>query len=53
MRKILVIGLFGHFQKKRLLSFPSVFESPNQPCERGGGGGGMKKGEGGMSKGFT
>ena len=43
----------------RLLSFPSVFESPNQPCERrgvGGGGwgvGGMKKGEGSMSKGFT
>ena len=29
VREILVIGLFGHFEKYAFLSFPSVFKSPN------------------------
>ena len=38
------------FSEIRLLSFLSVFESPNQPCERGGGG--DEEGGGGYVKKF-
>ena len=31
-----MIGLFGHFEKCGF-SFPSVSESPHEPCEWGGG----------------
>ena len=37
MREILVIGLFGHFEKYGFKAFFSVSESPNWPREREGG----------------
>ena len=47
-----MIGLFGHFQKKGFYVFLLSLRAQISPVN-GEGVGGMKKGEGGMSKGFT
>ena len=50
VREILVIGLFGHFEK---YGFKVCLRSLRTQIGPVNGKGGQRKGEGGMSKGFT